>query len=81
MADQPGGTNDALFWSHLNQRIYWDGDLCDEVYDSPGSADEGRAAAIYTYPSGRLFNSDNCLTINGKKNNACAIADIFGDWR
>ena len=81
VADQPGGTNDALLWSHLNQRIYWDGDLCDEVYDSPGSADEGRAAAIYKYPSGRLFNSDNCLTINGKKNNACAIADIFGDWR
>ena len=81
VADKPGGTNDALLWSHLNQRIYWDGDLCDEVYDSPGSADEGRAAAIYKYPSGRLFNSDNCLTINGKKNNACAIADIFGDWR
>ena len=81
VANAPGGTNDALFWSHLNQRIYWDGDLCDEVYDSPGSANEGRAAAIYKYPSGRLFNSDDCLTINGTKNNACAIADIFGDWR
>ncbi len=75
------GTNDALFWSHLNQRIYWDGDLCDEVYDSPGSADEGRAAAIYKYPSGRLFNSDGCLTNNGSKNNPGALADIFGDWR
>ena len=81
VADGPGGTNDALFWSHLNQRIYWDGDLCDEVYDSPGSSNDGRAAAIYKYPSGRLFNSDGCLTINGTKNNACAIADIFGDWR
>ncbi|MBQ9285208.1 MAG: autotransporter-associated beta strand repeat-containing protein [Bacteroidaceae bacterium] len=75
------GTNDAFYWSHLNQRIYWDGDLCDEVYDSPGSADEGRAAAIYKFPSGRLFNTDGCLTNNGKKNNAGAIADIFGDWR
>lgn len=75
------GSNDALFWSHLNQRIYWDGDLCDEVYDSPGSANEGRAAAIYKYPSGRLFNSDGCLTNNGTKNNPGAIADIFGDWR
>ncbi len=75
------GSNDAFFWSHLNQRIYWDGDLCDEVYDSPGSSDDGRAAAIYKFPSGRLFNSDGCLTNNGKKNNAGAIADIFGDWR
>ena len=81
VADAPGGTNDALFWSHLNQRIYWDGDLCDDVYDSPGSSNDGRAAAIYKYPSGRLFNSDGCLTINGTKNNAGAIADIFGDWR
>ena len=81
VADAPGNTNDALFWSHLNQRIYWDGDLCDDVYDSPGSSNDGRAAAIYKYPSGRLFNSDGCLTINGTKNNAGAIADIFGDWR
>src|SRR5574344_3072947 len=81
IAPAPGGSNDALFWSHLNQRIYWDGDLNDGVYASPGSANEGRAAAIYKYPSGRLFNSDGCLTINGTKNNAGAIADIFGDWR
>ena len=81
VADAPGGTNDALFWSHLNQRIYWDGDLCDDVYDSPGSSNDGRAAAIYKYPNGRLFNSDGCLTINGTKNNASALADIFGDWR
>lgn len=81
VADAPGGKDDAFLWSHLNQRIYWDGDLCDEVYDSPGSSNDGRAAAIYKYPSGRLFNSDGCLTINGTKNNASAIADIFGDWR
>lgn len=81
IAPATNSDKDAFYWSHLNQRIYWDGDLCDEVYDSPGSSDDGRAAAIYKYPSGRLFNSDGCLTINGKKNNACAIADIFGDWR
>ncbi len=81
VADAPAGRDDALLWSHLNQRIYWDGDLCDDVYDSPGSSNEGRSAVIYKYPSGRLFSSDGCLTVNGTKNNASAIADIFGDWR
>lgn len=71
--------NDALYWSHLNQRIYWDGDLCDEVMDSPGS--EARDAAIYKPAGGRLLTTSGCSTNNSSKNNPCAIADIFGDWR
>ena len=71
--------NDALFWSHLNQRIYWDGDLCDEVMDSPGS--EARDAAIYKPAGSRLLTTSGCSTNNSSKNNPCAIADIFGDWR
>ena len=74
-----GGTNDALFWSHLNQRIYWDADLLDEVMDSPGSA--AREGAIYKPGGGRLFTTSGCNTSNSSKNNPGAIADIFGDWR
>ena len=74
-----GGSNDALFWSHLNQRIYWDGDLCDEVMDSPGS--DAREGAIYKPGGGRLFTTSGCNTSNSSKNNPGAIADIFGDWR
>ena len=74
-----GGTNDALFWSHLNQRIYWDGDLCDEVLDSPGS--EAREGAIYKPGGGRLLTTSGCNTNNDSKNNPAALADIFGDWR
>ncbi len=74
-----GGTNDALYWSHLNQRIYWDGDLLDEVMDSPGSA--AREGAIYKPGGGRLFTTTGCNTSNSSKNNPGAIADIFGDWR
>ena len=73
------GTNDALYWSHLNQRIYWDGDLLDEVMDSPGS--EAREGAIYKPGGGRLFTTSGCNTNNSSKNNPGAIADIFGDWR
>lgn len=74
-----GTANDALYWSHLNQRIYWDGDLLDEVMDSPGS--EARDAAVYKPGGGRLFTSTNCNTNNSSKNNPGALADIFGDWR
>ena len=73
------GTNDALYWSHLNQRIYWDGDLLDEVFDSPGS--NARNGAIYKPDGGRLITMDGTNTANSSKNNPGAIADILGDWR
>ena len=74
-----GDSNDALFWSHLNQRIYWDGDLCDEVFDSPGS--NARNGAVYKPGGGRLITFDGTNTANSSKNNPGAIADILGDWR
>lgn len=70
--------NHALVWSHLNFRIFWDGDLCDEVLDSPGNE---REAAVYKFPEGRIFTSSGCNMNNGSKNNPCAQGDIFGDWR
>ncbi len=72
------GTNDALYWSHLNFRIYWDGDLCDEVFDSPGTAREG---VVYKPGGGRIFQSSGCHLNNSSKNNPCAQGDIYGDWR
>ena len=72
------GINDALFWSHLNFRIYWDGDLLDEVLDSPGTE---REAAVYKPGGGRLFTSSGCQMNNDSKNNPGVLADIFGDWR
>lgn len=70
---------DGLHWSHLNQRIYWDGDLLDEVFDSPGS--NARPGMIFKPDAGRLFEATGSNTNNSSKNNAGAIADIFGDWR
>ena len=72
------GTNDALYYSHLNFRIYWDGDLLDEILDSPGVE---REAAVYKPEGGRLFTSLGCKMNNSSKNNPCASADILGDWR
>ncbi len=61
----------------LNARIYWDGDLCEEILDSPGTA---KAAKIEKLDGGRIFNSEGHLN-NDSKNNACLTGDILGDWR
>ena len=72
------GTNDGLFWSHLNQRIYWTGDLVEGILDSPGTEKE---AVVWTTTGGRVFQSSGCALNNDSKNNPCALADIIGDWR
>ena len=72
------GTNDGLFWSHLNQRIYWTGDLLEGILDSPGTE---RDAVVWHTTKGRVFQSNGCKLNNDSKNNPCALADIFGDWR
>lgn len=71
-----------ISWGDLNQRIYWDGDLCDEYFDSPGTEGYG---AIYKPASqsagGQRWNFPDSKCSNYSKNNPGAIADIFGDWR
>ena len=73
-----GGTNDGLYWSHLNFRIYWTGDLTDGIFDSPGTE---REAVVWTTTGGRVFQSNGCKLNNSSKNNPCALGDILGDWR
>ncbi len=74
--DALGGDN-FIHWSDLNQRIYWDGDLLDEYFDSPGTEGKG---VVYKPGGGRWdLNGSKCN--NWSKNDPGAIADIFGDWR
>ena len=71
-----------ISWADLNQRLYWDGDLCDEYFDSPGTEGYGAVyrPASSTVAGGRWnFTESKCN--NWSKNNPGAIADIFGDWR
>ena len=69
---------DYIAWGDLNFRIYWDGDLCSEVLNSPGTAKE---AKIEKPGTGRLFTSSGCNMNNDSKNNPCFQGDIIGDWR
>lgn len=61
----------------LNSRIYWDGDLCEEVLNSPGL---GKAPKVDKVDVGRIFLGAGNMN-NGSKNNPGAVGDIFGDWR
>lgn len=67
---------DVSGWD-LNFRIYWDGDLCDEVLNSPGTAKQPK---IDKPGYGRIFLGEGSMN-NYTKNNPCATGDLFGDWR
>lgn len=72
-----------------NFRIYWDGDLWDEImdgYDESGTKDRDMEYGIYKYSEDTdkvelLFSTDGAKTIDFTKMPPCAVADIFGDWR
>ena len=86
-ADKVYSTDGDAFmaWGDLNMRIYWDGDLCDEIMNSPGVQ---RSVKITKWGNGRLsfYNSAGLYTPTGilnnsSKNNPSAQGDILGDWR
>ena len=66
-------------YSNLNNRIYWDGDLLDEILNSAGG--EGRPAAIFKWGGSRIWTSTGSVHNNSSKCNPSAQGDILGDWR
>ena len=65
----------------LNFRIYWDGDLCEEILNSPGTEKEAKIDKIVGNSVNRIFTSSGCKMNNWTKNNPGATGDIIGDWR
>ncbi len=83
--DYSSNGDSYMAWGDLNMRIYWDGDLLDEIMNSPGVQ---RAVKITKWGNGRLnfYGSDGQYTptgilSNSSKNNPGAQGDILGDWR
>ncbi len=70
-----GGTNftSTRNGAGSNFRIFWDGDLYDELLDGTN----------VTNYNGAGFNAGSygCVKINGTKSNPALQADLFGDWR
>ena len=63
-----------------NFRIFWDGDLYDELLDG----EAGGPLEVTSWNGERMeriFRTDGCISINGTKANPCLQADILGDWR
>lgn len=65
----------------LNFRIYWDGDLCEEILNSPGTEKEAKIDKIVGNSVNRIFTSSGTKMNNWTKNNPGATGDIIGDWR
>lgn len=72
--------NGDFYPDSANQRLYWNEDTYDELFDGTGSSDTGSQGKI-SGKDGRIFSIRNAVTNNGSKNNPCLIADILGDWR
>jgi rhamnogalacturonan endolyase len=63
-----------------NFRVYWDGDLLDELLDGSKldkfKSGEGGTNRLFT-----IYNAGPGSTCNGSKNTPNLQADILGDWR
>lgn len=70
----------------INFRLYWDGDLQDELFDVTGSSGGGKIEKWNSSTKSidramNVYSINNSTTNNSTKGNPCLSADIFGDWR
>ena len=68
-------------WYQCNFRIYWDGDLLDELLYNSSYPDKDLKLDKPGSGGGRLFTSTNCQLNNDSKCNPCFSGDVLGDWR
>ncbi|MCM1162853.1 MAG: LamG domain-containing protein [Muribaculaceae bacterium] len=72
-----------------NFRIYWDGDLLDELFDGKYDSNSAKASPVVNKRNAALtstskswtFSKYNAQTCNTTKATPCLQADILGDWR
>lgn len=70
----------------VNFRIYWDGDLLDELFDATGAGTGGKIEK-WNWETGRIDRLFSFAQLtgtslnNGTKSNPCLLADLAGDWR
>lgn len=74
-ANGNGNFEKASVTGGTNFRIFWDGDLYDELLDKTNITSwNGRRFDT-------IFYADSCNYINDSKANPALQADLFGDWR
>ncbi|MBQ7574588.1 MAG: S-layer homology domain-containing protein [Clostridia bacterium] len=70
-------------WLSMNGRIYWDGDLQDELQDHLGA---GREIRIEKWDDAQgkrvdVFVPEGSHSVNSTKGNTSGQGDMLGDWR
>lgn len=65
----------SSFTPSINHRIYWDGDLLDELLDGITITKWNGTGVT------QLLSAAGCTAVNGTKANPMLTADILGDWR
>lgn len=67
----------------MNGRIYWTGDLQDELQDHNGAGKEINVTKWNreTKKFDKIFEGEGSHSINSTKGNPNVQADLFGDWR
>ncbi len=65
----------------MNGRIYWDGDLQDELQDHNGTEVTLAKWNDSSKKFDEIFKGEGSHSINGTKGNMNLQADLFGDWR
>ena len=66
----------------MNFRIYWDGDLQEELFDGGKIDDWNGNGTSRLYINGKNpYDYNSSSTCNGSKSTPNLQADIFGDWR
>ncbi len=73
------GKQVATSMPSMNFRIYWDGDLLDELLD--GNTITKYGSNTLGVGGADISNLGSPSSCNGSKATPCLSADIFGDWR
>jgi len=77
-----GGVRISTSRPSVNFRVYWDGDLYDEILDNTTIAKwNGSKAVGLEYLNNYPNASNPVLSNNTTKATPCLVADLFGDWR
>lgn len=64
-----------------NFNCYWDGDLCEETYNSIGTNNDDKPGGVYKYSTGLIKELEGSIANNWTKGTPCFMGDFLGDWR
>ena len=65
----------------MNFRIYWDGDVYDELLDGTTISKYGKGSLTTGFNNSGINAYGSPSSCNSTKATPCLLADIFGDWR